>query len=206
MAERERAIGAHNRFMTTLFVKQQIARLQQSRFDHRLEGNPRLAALGGLGQGPAAEDLALGEHHQGPIRDIVFACDSWAELKHIDMTASCTNPFVQIYPKTPLKRIFDTRSDYEVLAGGANLSLGQRQLLALARDETREERLRLEPEPLARDVVVRQVRVDRQVDLHLGVLVRRVAAELWKARAELSGDWFWQTDAEHRFNGVYRHR
>ena len=49
--------------------------------------------------------------------DIVFACDSWAEFKHIDMTASCTNPFVQIYPKTPLTRLFDTRSDIEIIAG-----------------------------------------------------------------------------------------
>ncbi|MBI2392335.1 MAG: molybdopterin-dependent oxidoreductase [Deltaproteobacteria bacterium] len=49
--------------------------------------------------------------------DIVFACDSWAEFKHIDMTASCTNPFVQLYPKTPLKRIFDTKADIEIIAG-----------------------------------------------------------------------------------------
>jgi len=49
--------------------------------------------------------------------DIVFACDSWAEFKHMDMTASCTNPFVQIYPKTPLKRIFDTQADIEIIAG-----------------------------------------------------------------------------------------
>ena len=49
--------------------------------------------------------------------DVVFACDSWAEFKHIDMTASCTNPFVQIYPKTPLARLFDTRSDIEIIAG-----------------------------------------------------------------------------------------
>jgi nitrate reductase alpha subunit len=51
--------------------------------------------------------------------DIVFACDSWAEFKHADMTASCTNPFVQVYPKTPLKRIFDTRADIEIIAGVA---------------------------------------------------------------------------------------
>ncbi|MEW5853619.1 MAG: molybdopterin-dependent oxidoreductase [Myxococcota bacterium] len=49
--------------------------------------------------------------------DIVFGCDSWAEFKHPDMTASCTNPFVQMYPRTPLKRIFDTRSDIEIIAG-----------------------------------------------------------------------------------------
>lgn len=49
--------------------------------------------------------------------DIVFACDSWAEFKHVDMTGSGTNPFVQVYPKTPLKRLFDTRSDIEIIAG-----------------------------------------------------------------------------------------
>lgn len=49
--------------------------------------------------------------------DIVFACDSWAEFKHPDMTGSCTNPFVQVYPKTPLPRVFDTRGDMEIIAG-----------------------------------------------------------------------------------------
>jgi nitrate reductase alpha subunit len=32
------------------------------------------------------------------------------------MTASCTNPFLQVYPRTPLARIFDTKSDIEVIA------------------------------------------------------------------------------------------
>lgn len=49
--------------------------------------------------------------------DIVFAVDSWAEFKEPDMCASCTNPFVHIYPRTPLKRVFDTKPDIEVLAG-----------------------------------------------------------------------------------------
>lgn len=49
--------------------------------------------------------------------DLVFACDSWAEFKHPDMTGSCTNPFVQIHPVTPIERIFDTRSDIEIIAG-----------------------------------------------------------------------------------------
>ena len=61
--------------------------------------------------------------------DLVFACDSWAEFKHPDMTASCTNPFVQMFPTTPLKRIFDTRSDIEII-GGVAKSLGK-----LHRDE-----------------------------------------------------------------------
>jgi nitrate reductase alpha subunit len=48
--------------------------------------------------------------------DVVFGVDSWAELKHPDMTASPTNPFLQVFPRTPLKRIFQTIGDIEVLA------------------------------------------------------------------------------------------
>ena len=48
--------------------------------------------------------------------DVVFGVDSWAELKHPDMTASVTNPFLQVFPRTPLKRIFRTMGDIEVLA------------------------------------------------------------------------------------------
>jgi nitrate reductase alpha subunit len=48
--------------------------------------------------------------------DVVFAVDSWAEMKYPDMTASVTNPFLSIFPRTPLARIFETRGDIEVLA------------------------------------------------------------------------------------------
>ncbi len=48
--------------------------------------------------------------------DIVFAIDSWAEMKHPDMTASVTNPFLQIFPRTPLPRIFNTKGDAEAVA------------------------------------------------------------------------------------------
>ncbi|MBW7874609.1 MAG: molybdopterin-dependent oxidoreductase [Candidatus Cloacimonetes bacterium] len=51
--------------------------------------------------------------------DIVYAADSWAEVKVPDITGSCTNPFVQVYPETPLPRIFDTKADIEILAGVA---------------------------------------------------------------------------------------
>lgn len=56
--------------------------------------------------------------------DLVFAVDSWAEFKHPDMCASCTNPFLHIYPTTPLAKIFDTKSDIEVIAGVAK-ALGE---------------------------------------------------------------------------------
>ncbi|MEE9602359.1 MAG: molybdopterin-dependent oxidoreductase, partial [Thermoguttaceae bacterium] len=48
--------------------------------------------------------------------DVVFGVDSWAELKHPDMTASVTNPFLQMFPRSPLPRIFNTIGDIEVLA------------------------------------------------------------------------------------------
>ena len=48
--------------------------------------------------------------------DIVFGVDSWAEMKQPDMTASVTNPFLTVFPSTPLPRIYDTRGDMEVLA------------------------------------------------------------------------------------------
>ena len=48
--------------------------------------------------------------------DVVFAVDSWAELKHPDMTASVTNPFLSVFPRTPLPRVFDTVGDIDVLA------------------------------------------------------------------------------------------
>ncbi len=48
--------------------------------------------------------------------DVVFGVDSWAELKHPDMTASVTNPFLQVFPPTPLARIFNTIGDIDVLA------------------------------------------------------------------------------------------
>ena len=43
--------------------------------------------------------------------DIVYGVDSWMEFKYPDMTASNTNPFVQVYPRTPAKRAFNTVSD-----------------------------------------------------------------------------------------------
>jgi len=48
--------------------------------------------------------------------DVVFGVDSWAELKHPDMTASVTNSFLQVFPRTPLPRIINTIGDIEVQA------------------------------------------------------------------------------------------
>jgi len=48
--------------------------------------------------------------------DVVFAADAWSELKHPDMTASVTNPFLCVFPRTPLARAFETKGDIEILA------------------------------------------------------------------------------------------
>ena len=37
---------------------------------------------------------------------------------------------------------------------------------------------------------------------HIDVTEKRQAAERWQARAEMSGDWFWQTDAGHQFDAL----
>ena len=49
--------------------------------------------------------------------DVVFACDSWAEFRHPDLTGSCTNPFVQVFPTSKIDRVFDTRAEVEIIAG-----------------------------------------------------------------------------------------
>jgi nitrate reductase alpha subunit len=49
--------------------------------------------------------------------DVVFAVDSWGEFKHPDLCGSVTNPFNQVFPRSPLKRIFDTVGDIDVFAG-----------------------------------------------------------------------------------------
>jgi len=51
--------------------------------------------------------------------DVVFPVDSWVEFKHHDMTGSCTNPFIQVFPKQRVPRLHDTRHDIEVFAGVA---------------------------------------------------------------------------------------
>ncbi len=37
---------------------------------------------------------------------------------------------------------------------------------------------------------------------HIDVTEKREAAQRWQARAEMSGDWFWQTDAVHQFDAL----
>jgi len=50
--------------------------------------------------------------------DVVFPVHSWVELTQPDMTASCSNPFLQVW-KGGIEPIFDTKQDNEVFAGVA---------------------------------------------------------------------------------------
>ena len=68
---------------------------------------------------PRIEMIAVQEWHWSTScewADVVFGVDSWCELKHPDMTASVTNPFLSIFPRTTLPRIFHTLGDIEVMA------------------------------------------------------------------------------------------
>ncbi|MBI5184126.1 MAG: molybdopterin-dependent oxidoreductase [Nitrospinae bacterium] len=49
--------------------------------------------------------------------DIVLATEDWSSFSHPDMTASCTNPFLQFWPVSPLKSMYDTRHDIEHYLG-----------------------------------------------------------------------------------------
>jgi nitrate reductase alpha subunit len=51
--------------------------------------------------------------------DIVYGVDSWMEFKYPDLTASNTNPFVQVFPRTPLRRNYPTVGDLDTYAGVA---------------------------------------------------------------------------------------
>ena len=82
--------------------------------------------------------------------DIVYGVDSWMEFKHPDMTASNTNPFVQIYPRTPAKRAFATISDNETYLGVA------RELTKLTGDKRFEDMWRFIAEKRA-DVYLQRI-------------------------------------------------
>lgn len=56
--------------------------------------------------------------------DVVFGVDSWLEFKHADLAGSVSNPFVTVFPRTPVPRLFDTVSDIETLAGVSNKLAG----------------------------------------------------------------------------------
>ncbi|MDO8136563.1 MAG: molybdopterin-dependent oxidoreductase [Candidatus Brocadiales bacterium] len=52
------------------------------------------------------------------VSDVVFPVHSWMELTSPDLTASCSNPFIQVW-KGGIKPLYDTKQDTEAFAGVA---------------------------------------------------------------------------------------
>ncbi|HET9724252.1 MAG TPA: molybdopterin-dependent oxidoreductase [Actinomycetota bacterium] len=63
--------------------------------------------------------------------DVVLAANSWLEFEDLEVTASCSNPFLQVW-KGGIKPVYDTKDDMAIMAGVA---------AALA-EETGDERFR----------------------------------------------------------------
>ncbi len=51
--------------------------------------------------------------------DIALPANSWCEFQDLEITASCSNPFLQIW-KGGIKPLYDTKDDLSILAGIAN--------------------------------------------------------------------------------------
>jgi nitrate reductase alpha subunit len=60
--------------------------------------------------------------------DVVYGVDSWLELRYPDLTASNSNPFLQVFPVSDIPRVFETVSDNDTYLGVA------RQLARLTGD------------------------------------------------------------------------
>lgn len=50
--------------------------------------------------------------------DFILPANSWLEMKQYEITASCSNPFLQIW-KGGIEPLFDTKDDIEIIAGVA---------------------------------------------------------------------------------------
>ncbi len=48
--------------------------------------------------------------------DFIFPANSWMEMKQVEVTASCQNPFLQIW-KGGMEPLYDTRDDISIMAG-----------------------------------------------------------------------------------------
>jgi nitrate reductase alpha subunit len=51
--------------------------------------------------------------------DLVLPANSWMESQSLEVTASCSNPFLQLWGKEGIKPLYDTKDDIAILAGVA---------------------------------------------------------------------------------------
>ncbi|MBI4339432.1 MAG: molybdopterin-dependent oxidoreductase, partial [Chloroflexi bacterium] len=52
----------------------------------------------------------------GEYSDINLPANSWLEFQSLEVTASCSNPFLQIWGKTGIKPLYETKDDVMILA------------------------------------------------------------------------------------------
>ncbi len=55
----------------------------------------------------------------GEYSDFILPANSWMESQSLEVTASCSNPFLQIWGKTGIKPLHDSRDDLQIMAGVA---------------------------------------------------------------------------------------
>ncbi|MDP2660817.1 MAG: molybdopterin-dependent oxidoreductase, partial [Dehalococcoidia bacterium] len=55
----------------------------------------------------------------GEYSDFILPANSWMEFQGLEVTASCSNPFLQIWGKTGIKPLHDSRDDLLIMAGVA---------------------------------------------------------------------------------------
>ena len=51
--------------------------------------------------------------------DITLPANTWMEFENLEITASCSNPFLQIWGGQGIKPLFDTKDDVKIIAGVA---------------------------------------------------------------------------------------
>jgi nitrate reductase alpha subunit len=51
--------------------------------------------------------------------DVILPANSWMESQSLEVTASCSNPFLQIWGKQGMQPLYDTKDDITILAGAA---------------------------------------------------------------------------------------
>ncbi|MCH8064601.1 MAG: molybdopterin-dependent oxidoreductase [Chloroflexi bacterium] len=55
----------------------------------------------------------------GEYSDLILPANSWMEFQQLEVTASCSNPFLQIWGKEGIKPLYDTEDDITIIANMA---------------------------------------------------------------------------------------
>jgi nitrate reductase alpha subunit len=68
-------------------------------------------------------DMIVGQEIEmtatGEYSDFILPANSWMEFQSLEITASCSNPFLQIWGKTGIKPLFDSKDDLLIMSGVA---------------------------------------------------------------------------------------